>query len=158
MAEHSWHLAMVSWLLHQQFEREFGHALELERMLKMCLMRDLVEIEAGDPSAWATQHSAEHSHDKARIEEEVAQRRFTPLPGPLGTEFLDACNSRGSRSARPSPLCTKKSGTRPWSGGSFRRRPDPRAACLAPPARPPRGTDSKRARNLWPASTHGSTL
>lgn len=89
VAEHSWHLAMVSWLLHQQFEREFGHALELERMLKMCLMHDLVEIEAGDPSAWATQHSAEHTHDKARIEEEVAQRRFTPLPGPLGTEFLD---------------------------------------------------------------------
>ncbi|MFD7233745.1 HD family hydrolase [Streptomyces syringium] len=88
VAEHSWHLAMVTWVLHRDFERECGHALDLERMLKMCLMHDLVEIEAGDPSAWTTQHSAEHTHDKARIEEEVAQRRFTPLPGDLGPEFL----------------------------------------------------------------------
>ncbi|MFG2140104.1 HD family hydrolase [Streptomyces sp. NPDC048650] len=89
VAEHSWHLAIISWLLHQRFEQELDHALDLEKMLKMCLMHDLVEIEAGDPSAWTTQHSAERTRSKAQVEEEVAVRRFTSLPGPLGTEFLD---------------------------------------------------------------------
>ncbi|MCX4967156.1 HD domain-containing protein [Streptomyces sp. NBC_00654] len=89
VAEHSWHLALVSWILHSEFEQELGHALDLEKMLKMCLMHDLVEIEAGDPSAWSTQHNTQRSDDKARIEEEVAQRRFSPLPGKLGAEFLD---------------------------------------------------------------------
>ncbi|WP_405912537.1 HD domain-containing protein [Streptomyces sp. NBC_01020] len=84
VAEHSWHLALVSWILHREFERECGHSLDLEKMLKLCLMHDLVEIDAGDPSAW----SAQHNGDKARIEEEVAQRRFSPLPDGLGTEFL----------------------------------------------------------------------
>ncbi|WP_328327688.1 MULTISPECIES: HD domain-containing protein [unclassified Streptomyces] len=84
VAEHSWHLALVSWILHREFERECGHALDLEKMLKLCLMHDLVEIDAGDPSAWLAQHNT----DKARIEEEVAQRRFAPLPAGLGTEFL----------------------------------------------------------------------
>ncbi|MER6306278.1 HD domain-containing protein [Streptomyces sp. NPDC001657] len=88
VAEHSWHLALVCWVLHREFEREYGHTLDLEKMLKMCLMHDLVEIEAGDPSAWRTQHSAQHREDKARIEEEVAQRRYGALPGELGAEFL----------------------------------------------------------------------
>ena len=54
VAEHSWHLAMVSWVLHAEFERESGLSLDLPRMLKLCLMHDLVEIDAGDPSAWST--------------------------------------------------------------------------------------------------------
>ncbi|MFJ4879576.1 HD family hydrolase [Streptomyces sp. NPDC088745] len=84
VAEHSWHLALISWILHREFEKECGHSLDLERMIKMCLMHDLVEIDAGDPSAWSTQQN----EDKARIEEAVAQRRFAPLPGGLGTELL----------------------------------------------------------------------
>ncbi|KUL38487.1 phosphohydrolase [Streptomyces sp. NRRL F-4489] len=85
VAEHSWHLALITWILHRDFEQEYGCALDLEKMLKMCLMHDLVEIEAGDPSAW---NAHQHGQDKARIEEEVAQRRFAPLPGGLGAEFL----------------------------------------------------------------------
>lgn len=46
VAEHSWHLALITWVLHREFERELGHTLDLEKMLKMCLMHDLVEIEA----------------------------------------------------------------------------------------------------------------
>ncbi|GLW18738.1 hydrolase [Streptomyces sp. NBRC 13847] len=84
VAEHSWHLALISWILHREFERESGRKLDLEKMLKMCLMHDLVEIEAGDPSAW----NARDRDEKARIEEEVAQRRFASLPDGLGDEFL----------------------------------------------------------------------
>ncbi|AEW98595.1 HD domain-containing protein [Streptantibioticus cattleyicolor] len=84
VAEHSWHLAMTSWILHRDFERESGHRLDLARMLKMCLMHDLVEIDAGDPSAW----DGEGKADKARIEEEAARRRFADLPDGLGDELL----------------------------------------------------------------------
>ncbi|WP_171166661.1 HD domain-containing protein [Streptomyces sp. I05A-00742] len=86
VAEHSWHLAMVCWALHTRFEREHGGALDLSRMIKMCLLHDVVEIEAGDPSAWRTDGDA--AADKARTEEEVARRRFTGLPDGLGDELL----------------------------------------------------------------------
>ncbi|WPB96405.1 HD domain-containing protein [Streptomyces malaysiensis] len=43
VAEHSWHLAMVSWILHAEFEREAGQRLDLTKMLTLCLMHDLAE-------------------------------------------------------------------------------------------------------------------
>ncbi|WP_438296168.1 HD domain-containing protein [Streptomyces sp. HUAS TT7] len=48
MAEHSWHLALVCWVLHREFEREYEHTLNLEKMLKRCLFLELWhEHEAG---------------------------------------------------------------------------------------------------------------
>lgn len=82
VAEHSWHLAMVCWVLHGEFEAEFGRALSLERMLKLCLLHDLVEIDAGDPSAW------DDAPGKAAREDDVARHRFGALPAPLDGEFL----------------------------------------------------------------------
>ncbi|MET7936938.1 HD domain-containing protein [Streptomyces sp. NPDC005322] len=69
VAEHSWHLALVSWILHAEFEREAGYRIDLTKMLKMCLMHDLVEIDAMD----ATDVTA----------------RFASLPGALGFELLE---------------------------------------------------------------------
>ncbi|GDY53198.1 hypothetical protein SVIO_038210 [Streptomyces violaceusniger] len=51
VAEHSWHLAMVSWILHAEFEREAGQRLDLTKMLKLCLMHDLVEMDAVERGA-----------------------------------------------------------------------------------------------------------
>lgn len=75
VAEHSWHLAMVSWILHAEFEREAGHCLDLTKMLKLCLMHDLVELDPGpsadpDPSA------------------DPAENPFASLPDALRPEFL----------------------------------------------------------------------
>ena len=44
-AEHSWHLAVMALLLAEYAE---GPALDLFRVLKMVLIHDLVEIDAGD--------------------------------------------------------------------------------------------------------------
>jgi putative hydrolase of HD superfamily len=109
VAEHSWHLAMVCWILHSEFERENGLRLDLTRMLKLCLMHDVVEIDTGDPSAWqlngddvngdggngddddaAEQAAAAEQAraDKARTEDAVAHQRFGALPAPLGPELL----------------------------------------------------------------------
>lgn len=92
VAEHSWHLAMVCWALHKEFEREAGAGLDLSRMLKLCLMHDLVEIDAGDPSAWHTADGAgatDAAAAKAHREEAVARERFGALPEPLRSELLE---------------------------------------------------------------------
>ncbi|WP_414168172.1 HD domain-containing protein [Streptoverticillium reticulum] len=133
VAEHSWHLALVCWVLHREFERECGHTLDLEKMLKMCLMHDLVEIEAGDPSAWRTQDSTRRREEKARVEEEVAQRRYGALPGELGAEFLavwreheegvtpEARLVRGAGPAPAAPAAGERDPHRPVRGGQGRR-------------------------------------
>ncbi|GLV78206.1 hypothetical protein Shyhy02_62060 [Streptomyces hygroscopicus subsp. hygroscopicus] len=71
VAEHSWHLAMVSWILHAAFEREAGQRLDLTKMLKLCLMHDLVEMDAVGRGAGGGEPP-----------------RFASLPAPLGTELL----------------------------------------------------------------------
>ncbi|BFM04354.1 hypothetical protein Psyaliredsea_30010 [Psychrobacter alimentarius] len=43
-AEHSWHLAMACWSIAELFELDVNH----ERLLKMALVHDLGEIDAGD--------------------------------------------------------------------------------------------------------------
>ncbi|UNS96472.1 HD domain-containing protein [Streptomyces tubbatahanensis] len=89
VAEHSWHLAMVCWVLHTEFERESGLALDLGRMLKLCLLHDVVEIDTGDPSAWQTSRGGEEARArKARAEEAVARDRLGTLPAPLGPHLL----------------------------------------------------------------------
>ncbi|WHT22942.1 HD domain-containing protein [Crossiella sp. CA-258035] len=92
VAEHSWHLALICWLLRGEFEREFGTPVDLDKMIKMCLLHDLVEIDTGDPSAWRTdgaaEGSAEAKRQKALAEEQSAQQRFGSLPEPIGSEML----------------------------------------------------------------------
>jgi putative hydrolases of HD superfamily len=84
VAEHSWHLALVCWVLQAEFEREFGTSVDLGRMIKMCLMHDLVEIDTDDVSAW----QAERYAGRAAAEDAAARRIFATLPGELAAEFL----------------------------------------------------------------------
>ncbi|MEU7480716.1 HD domain-containing protein [Lentzea sp. NPDC042327] len=92
VAEHSWHLALICWLLRDEFEREFNAPVDLDKMIKMCLLHDLVEIDTGDPSAWRTdgaaEGSAEAKRQKALAEEQSAQERFGSLPEPIASEML----------------------------------------------------------------------
>ena len=70
--EHSWHIAMYAWVL-----GEYAHSeISLERVLKMLLIHDLVEIDVGD----APIHG---DHDTAAIavkEAAAADRIFGLLP------------------------------------------------------------------------------
>lgn len=85
VAEHSWHLALISWILHNSFQDEFNIQISLERMIKMCLMHDLVEINVGDATPW----KPIEREGKARKEEAAAQVIFSKLPSELGKEMLD---------------------------------------------------------------------
>lgn len=72
-AEHSWHLAMMAMILSKHAN---GPNLDLLRTVKMVLIHDIVEIDAGDTFAYD-----ESGHkDKEEREEEAARRIFRILP------------------------------------------------------------------------------
>lgn len=71
-AEHSWHLGMLAILL-----KEYAAApVELEKVLKMVLIHDLVEIDAGDTFCY----DVHANWDKAAREQKAADRIFGLLP------------------------------------------------------------------------------
>jgi len=78
-AEHSWHLALFAVVLAEHGPAE----LDLARVIKMVLVHDLVEIDAGDtycydPAACATQRDREVA---------AAERIFALLPADQGIEL-----------------------------------------------------------------------
>ena len=79
-AEHSWHLAMMAMLL---YEYAGQPELELPRVMKMVLVHDLVEIDAGDVFIYDEQ-GAVH---KAEIERTAADRIFAILPPDQAAEI-----------------------------------------------------------------------
>ena len=80
-AEHSWHLAMMAIVL-------AGHAnepIDLEKVMKMVLIHDIVEIDSGDVFAYDTTKS----HDNFDEELKAARRIFGILPEEQAEEFLN---------------------------------------------------------------------
>ncbi len=82
-AEHSWHLALMSILLSEYALVEEGEDLDLLHVLKMVLIHDLVEIDAGDTYCY----DQEAARDKAQREEKAAERLFNLLPPDQAREF-----------------------------------------------------------------------
>ena len=68
-AEHSWHLAMACWSIAEAFELEVNH----EQLLKMALIHDLGEIDAGDTFLYADTRQDAHIEERdgiARLQSE----------------------------------------------------------------------------------------
>lgn len=68
-AEHSWHLAMACWSIAEAFELEVNH----EQLLKMALIHDLGEIDAGDTFLYADTRQDAHIKERdgiARLQSE----------------------------------------------------------------------------------------
>jgi putative hydrolase of HD superfamily len=78
-AEHSWHLAVLAMVL-----AEYSRApVNLVRVLKMILVHDLVEIDAGDTYCY----DEEANRTKAAREKRGADRIFGLLPEDQSVEF-----------------------------------------------------------------------
>jgi len=78
-AEHSWHLAMLIVVL-----REYAsESIDLIRCIKMVLIHDLVEIDAGDTFAYDSQGYS----DKEQREQAAADRIFNLLPSDQAKEL-----------------------------------------------------------------------
>ncbi|MBO7394632.1 MAG: HD domain-containing protein [Ruminococcus sp.] len=78
-AEHSWHLAILAMLLSEYSDEP----LDVLRVIKMVLVHDVVEIDAGDTYCY----DSEGYKSKAEREEKAAQRIFGLLPDDQREEF-----------------------------------------------------------------------
>jgi len=79
-AEHSWHIAVMAMLLAEHADTP---ELDSLRVIKMLLIHDLVEIDAGDTFAY---DRAAHADKEAR-EQAAADRLFGLLPADQAAEF-----------------------------------------------------------------------
>ncbi|MDQ1087511.1 HD family hydrolase [Siphonobacter sp. SORGH_AS_1065] len=79
-AEHSWHLALMAMVLveHANFP------VDLLKVMKMLLIHDIVEIDAGDTFIY----DAQKSHDNTEEERAAAQRIFGLLPEDQAHELI----------------------------------------------------------------------
>lgn len=82
-AEHSWHLALFALTLGDH------SSLDMFKTVKMLLIHDLVEVDAGDAPIHSTVVSPQ---EQAAAEFAAAQRIFGLLPQPLSSDFLDLWN------------------------------------------------------------------
>ncbi len=77
-AEHSWQAALAAMMLAEHADE----AVDRERVVKMLLVHDVVEIDAGDVSVYDLEARAA----KAEEEEQAAERIFGLLPDDLAGE------------------------------------------------------------------------
>lgn len=78
-AEHAWHMAIMAYLL-----REYANEpVDIGRVMLMCLIHDVVEIDAGDTYAYDTEALATQ---KAR-ENAAEERIYALLPADQGAEL-----------------------------------------------------------------------
>lgn len=78
-AEHSWHIAVMAFLLEEYADSE----TDTFRVMKMLLIHDVVEIDAGDTYCY----DEEGYKTKSEREEKSAQRIFGLLPDDQKKEF-----------------------------------------------------------------------
>ncbi|MCU8156405.1 HD domain-containing protein [Vibrio vulnificus] len=79
-AEHSWHVALMA-LLMEEYANE---PVDIGRVVKMLLLHDVVEIDAGDTFVY----DAVASEQQAEKELAAARRLFGMLPADQGEELL----------------------------------------------------------------------
>lgn len=79
-AEHAWHMAIMAYLL-----REYSNEqVDIGKVMLMCLIHDIVEIDAGDTYAYDTEGL---KTQKAR-EDAAKERIFSILPEDQKQEFI----------------------------------------------------------------------
>ena len=89
-AEHSWHLCLMVLVL---AEHANTPDLDVLRVLKMLLIHDLVEIDAGDTFAYDTARQSDQAHREAL----AADRIFGMLPADQAIEFRGLWNEFEAR-------------------------------------------------------------
>lgn len=79
-AEHAWHMAIMAWLLREHANED----VDLTKVMLMCLIHDIVEIDAGDTYAYDADGLATQ---KAR-EDAAKERIFSLLPEDQKAELI----------------------------------------------------------------------
>jgi putative hydrolase of HD superfamily len=81
--EHSWHLALYALVLADQAEP----SVDINRVIRMLLIHDLVEIDVGDVPIHSQNGQAHASVETQAAEAKAADRIFGLLPPDLSTTF-----------------------------------------------------------------------
>ena len=71
-AEHAWHMAIMAYLLREYANEE----VDIAKVMLMCLIHDIVEIDAGDTYAY----DAENLKTQKAREDAAKERIFSILP------------------------------------------------------------------------------
>ena len=96
-AEHAWHMAIMAYLLREYANEE----VDIAKVMLMCLIHDIVEIDAGDTYAY----DEEALKTQREREEKAKQRIFSLLPEDQKEELtalfdeFEACESADSKYA-----------------------------------------------------------
>lgn len=80
-AEHSWHLAMMAMILSEYSDEK----IDLLKVIKMVLIHDIVEIDAGDTFIY----DQNKNHDNTEEELKAANRIFGILPEKQAAEYIE---------------------------------------------------------------------
>ncbi len=80
-AEHAWHMAIMAYLLKEYANEE----IDISRVMIMCLIHDVVEIDAGDTYAY----DEEALKDQREREEKAKERIFSLLPEDQKKDLID---------------------------------------------------------------------
>lgn len=78
-AEHSWHLAMTAMVMAPHARTD----IQLDKVIKMLLVHDVIEIDAGDVDIFDVQARADNEANERR----AAERIFGLLPEPHASEL-----------------------------------------------------------------------
>ena len=79
-AEHAWHMAVMAYLL-----REYANeSVDIGRVMIMCLIHDIVEIEAGDTYAF----DDENLKTQKEREDQAKEKIYSLLPEDQKAEFI----------------------------------------------------------------------
>lgn len=81
-AEHSWHLCLIAHVLLDYVDEP----VDINKVIRLLLVHDIVEIDAGDTFAFAPQSALDEQPEK---ELRAAKRLFGLLPKHQGDEFLN---------------------------------------------------------------------
>ena len=79
-AEHAWHMAIMAYLLREYSNEE----IDIARVMLMCLIHDIVEIDAGDTYAY----DAENLKTQKAREDAAKERIFSILPEEQKDELI----------------------------------------------------------------------
>ena len=79
-AEHAWHMAIMAYLLRKYANEK----VDISKVILMCLIHDIVEIDAGDTYAY----DAENLKTQKAREDAAKERIFSLLPEDQKAEFM----------------------------------------------------------------------
>lgn len=97
-AEHAWHMAVMAYILKEYSNRE----IDIDKVMIMCLIHDVVEIDAGDTYAY----DEENLKTQKRREDKAKERIFSILPEDQKAELIalfdefEACQTPEARFAK----------------------------------------------------------